>query len=42
MNINEASVEEILLWVRSVIEFKKRASKNKNQGIRIMLMARVN
>ena len=41
-NVNEASVEEISSWVRSVRGFKKRDSKNKNQGMRNMLMARVN
>ena len=37
-----ASEEEILLWVRSMRIFKKRASKNKNPDTRNMLMARAN
>ena len=42
INLNEASVEELLSWVRSVRAFKKRACKNKCQDIRNMLNVIVN
>ena len=42
MNVNEAPVEEILPWVRSVRAFMKRARKNINKDIRNMLMAKTN
>ena len=32
LNASEASLNEILSWVRSVREFKKRAGKNKNES----------
>ena len=41
-SVNEASVEQMMSWVRSVGMFKKRYSKIKNQDIRKMLMAREN
>ena len=42
MNVNEASAEEILSWVRSIKAFKKIHSNNKNQDVQNMLMAKVN
>ena len=33
INLNEASVEELLSWIRSVRAFKKIACKNKCQDI---------
>ena len=42
LSVNEVSAEEMVSWVRSARVFKKRASKNKNQDMRNMLMARVN
>ena len=42
IKLNEASVEELLSWIRSVRAFKKRACKNKCQDIRNMLNVIVN
>ena len=42
INVNKASEEWMLSWVRSVIIFKNRYSKNKNQDVRNMLMAKEN
>ena len=42
INLNAASVDEILSWVRSVRVFKKRACKSEHQDIRKMLNARAN
>ena len=42
MNVNNATIEEILSWIRSARVFKKRATKNVNQDIRNMMNARVN
>ena len=42
INLNEASVEELLSWVRSVRAFKKRAGKTKSQDTRNMLNVIVN
>ena len=42
IKLNEASVEELLSWVRSVRAFKKRAGKTKSQDTRNMLNVIVN
>ena len=42
MNVNDATIEEIVSWVRSVRVFKRRATKNVNQDIRHVMNARVN
>ena len=43
INLNEASVEELLSWVRSVrVFFKRELCKNKFQDIRNMLNVTVN
>ena len=41
LNVIEASLDEILLWVRSARVFKKRVGKNESQDIRNMLNATV-
>ena len=33
LNVNEASLDELLSWVRSARFFKKRAGKNKTQDV---------
>ena len=42
MSVNVSSVEEMLSWIRSTREFKKRDYKSKNKDTRNILMARVN
>ena len=42
VNEDEASKEEMLLWIRIVIIFKKRAKKSNNSLIRSTLIARKN
>ena len=41
MNVNNASVDEIILWVRSVRAFKSRSGKSMHQDIRNIPNARV-
>ena len=41
INVNNASVDEILLWVRSVRVFKRRSRKSACQDIRNILNVRV-
>ena len=38
MNVNDTSVDEILLWVRSSRSFKRRSGKNVHQDTRNMLI----
>ena len=42
MNLNAASVEEILWWVQNVRMFMKRVFKSEYEHIQNMLNARVN
>ena len=42
MDVNDAIVEEILSWVRSIRVFKRRATKSVNRYIRNMMNVRVN
>ena len=39
LNVNEASLDELLSWVRNARVFKKRAGKNEIQDIRNMINA---
>ena len=41
LNVNEASLDELLSWVRSARVFKKRAGRNESQNIRNMLNATI-
>ena len=41
MNVNNVSVDEIFLWVRSVRAFKRRAGKSVCQDVRNILSVRV-
>ena len=42
MNLNDASEEETLSWMRSVRVFKKRPCKSEHQDMRNMLNSRAN